>query len=56
MNHSVTYAPLGKIDIYSIDGKLVKSLNSVLNIETVNLPSSGIYIIKTKSQSIKIRL
>ena len=49
-------APLGKVDIFSIDGKLVKSLNSVLNIETVNLPSSGIYIVKTKSQSIKIRL
>ena len=49
-------APLGKVDIYSLDGKLVKSLNSVLNIETVNLPSSGIYIIKTKSQAIKIRL
>ena len=49
-------SPLGKIDIYSIDGKLIKSMNSVLNIETVNLPSSGIYIIKTKSQAIKIRL
>lgn len=56
MNHSVTNAPLGKVDIYSLDGRLVKSINSSMNMETVSLPSNGIYIVKTKAQSIKIRL
>ncbi|MDE6048086.1 MAG: leucine-rich repeat protein [Paramuribaculum sp.] len=49
-------SPLGKIDIYSIDGKLVKSLNSTINVETVSLPSNGIYIVKTSTQTIKINL
>ena len=47
---------LGKIDIYSIAGKLVKSLNSSINVETVSLPSNGIYIVKTSTQTIKINL
>lgn len=56
MNHSVTNAPLGKVDIYSLDGRLVKSLNSSMNVETVNLTNSGIYIVKTTAQTIKIKI
>ena len=56
MNHSVTYAPLGKVDIYSLDGRLVKSLNSSMNVETINLSNSGIYIIKTTAQTVKVKL
>ena len=48
--------PLGKVDIYSLDGRLVKSLNSSINIETVGLPSRGIYVIKSTTQSIKVTL
>ena len=49
-------APLGKVDIYSIDGRLVKSLNSSMNVETINLSNSGIYIIKTTAQTVKVKL
>ena len=56
MNHSVTNAPLRKVDIYSIDGRLVKSLNSSMNVETINLSNSGIYIIKTTAQTVKVKL
>ncbi|MDE5836186.1 MAG: leucine-rich repeat protein [Paramuribaculum sp.] len=49
-------APLGKVDIYSFDGRLVKSLNSSMAVETVNLSSSGIYIVKTTAQTIKIKI
>ncbi|MDE6652539.1 MAG: leucine-rich repeat protein [Paramuribaculum sp.] len=49
-------SPLGKVDIYSLDGRLVKSLNSSINVETVSLPSNGIYIVKTSTQTIKINL
>ena len=49
-------APLRKVDIYSLDGRLVKSLNSSMNVETVNLTNSGIYIVKTTAQTIKIKI
>ncbi|MDE5822866.1 MAG: leucine-rich repeat protein [Paramuribaculum sp.] len=49
-------ATLGKIDIYSLDGRLVKSINSSMNVETVNLTNSGIYIIKTTAQTVKVKL
>ena len=49
-------APLGKVDIYSLDGRLVKSINSSMNMETVNLSNSGIYIVKTLTQTIKVKL
>ena len=49
-------APLGKVYIYSFDGRLVKSLNSSINVETVNLTNSGIYIVKTTAQTIKIKI
>ena len=56
MNHSVTNAPLGKVDIYSLDGRLVKSINSSMNVETINLSNSGIYIVKTLTQTVKVKL
>ena len=56
MNHSVTYAPLGKVDIYSLDGRLVKSLNSSMNMETVSLSTNGIYIVKTATHTAKVKL
>ncbi|MDE5837115.1 MAG: T9SS type A sorting domain-containing protein, partial [Paramuribaculum sp.] len=49
-------APLGKVDIYSLDGRLVKSINSSMNVETINLSNSGIYIVKTLTQTVKVKL
>ena len=49
-------APLGKVDIYSLDGRLVKSLNSSMNMETVSLSTNGIYIVKTATHTAKVKL
>ncbi|MBD5240469.1 MAG: leucine-rich repeat protein [Barnesiella sp.] len=49
-------APLGKVDIYSLDGRLVKSINSSMNVETVNLSNNGIYIVKALTNTVKVKL
>lgn len=48
----------GSMKVFDISGRLVSSKNFCSDIETVNLPSSGIYFVEVKSalstQTIKV--
>lgn len=48
--------PGERIDIYLTDGRLVRSLRSNGTSQHVNLPAGAIYLIKTRTKTIKIRL
>lgn len=52
---NVTMATAGVINVYSIDGKIVKSINAAAGTTTIDL-GDGLYIVKAGEKAVKVAL